>query len=239
MMAVVKVHHVILVHEDLPKPIAVRVKPEKCQETSLNFKSKTTATRVKKTKIEHVAERAWLNIGGLSSLRKVEKVGTTTQNCHEAHTEITIPGHKRVAKVIESPIKRKRKTISAFISPHADDSDPTHSNESDSTHMEVEECSLALKTDALGTLTQKLEPTRKSTKQRWQQEALKHLSEDLQRYCRLPKGGCRIYIERKATEDVLGLMKERRRAITKDELHHILHDHVKRAVPNERDRIYK
>ena len=237
MMAVVKVHNVISGIEDLSKPIEVWVKPEMCKETGLNFKSKTAETGGKKTKTERLEKRALMDIGGLLSSRKIAKLATT-QKCQEAHTETTIPEQRRKAKVIASPTKRKHSVISKLISPRADDSDSTHSNESDSTQMEVEEGSLALKRDTEGTWTQKLEPIRQSTEQRWQEEALKLISEDLQRYCRLPKGGCRIYIKRKATEDVLGLMKERRRPMTKDELHHILHDHVKRAVPNERDRIY-
>ena len=228
MMALVKVHDVISGNEDLSKPIKVWVKPEKSKETCLNFKAKTTATSGKKTKTGYVEERVLQDIG-------VRKIATDTE---EAHTESIIPEQKREAAVIESPRKSKRSDNSTLISPCADDSDSNGSYANDSTHMEVEEGSLTLKTEKNSTWIPKLESIEQSTEQSWQEEALKFIRKDLERYSRLPKGGCRIYIERKTTEDVLGLLKERRRAITKDELHHILHDHVKRAVPNERYRRY-
>ena len=63
------------------------------------------------------------------------------------------------------------------------------------------------------------------------------IAEDLQRW-RLPKGGCKAYITQKASEDAFRLIKNEQRVITKAELLRILHDHVKLAVPKERDRKY-
>ena len=119
------------------------------------------------------------------------KVETTTQRNLEAHTESSI--------------------VKEEILPQADVNvnNRTRNSESDSTLMLVGEDSLVLNSDTEETLAPKPEPIRQSSKQKWQVEAHKFIAKDLQRYSRLPKGGCRIYIQRKATEDLLGILKDR------------------------------
>ena len=91
---------------------------------------------------------------------------------------------------------------------------------------------------SVSTHTNTPKPLRGNIELKWQAEAQQFITEDLQRYDGLPKGDREWYIKTKATEDAIRKMKEFRRPITKEELHCILQDHVKRAVPNERYRRY-
>ena len=64
------------------------------------------------------------------------------------------------------------------------------------------------------------------------------IAEDLKHYHRLPKGGCKEYVTKLTIEDALRIIIKQERYITKKELHDILHDHIERAVPNEKYRQY-
>ena len=108
----------------------------------------------------------------------------------------------------------------------------------DATRMVVDDGPLDLTTETESTQTQLPCSSGHNFEMRGLQEIQEFIATDLLRYTRLPKGGCKEYITKKATEDAFTTMKERGRLLSITELHHILNDHVTRAVANERSRRY-